>query len=100
MLGAPLAEDARDAANAVWRLGFAESSARDSVVTTLVRRFPLELNIVSGAIERVGGEPLGTLVVEITAEPRVRDDARAYLDGVGVRVDVLGYVERTLQPAP
>jgi D-methionine transport system ATP-binding protein len=95
MLGAPLAGAPGAGANAVWRLGFSESSARESVVTALVRRFALELNIVSGAIERVGGEPLGALVVEVAAEADVRDAARAYLDGAGVRVDVLGYVERT-----
>ncbi|MDB5039846.1 MAG: phosphate transporter ATP-binding protein [Candidatus Eremiobacteraeota bacterium] len=99
MLGAPLGDAPSARGNVVWRLGFAESSARDSLVTTLIRRFPLELNIVSGTIERVGGEPLGTLVVELTADPSVRDDARSYLESVGVRVDILGYVERHLQPA-
>jgi D-methionine transport system ATP-binding protein len=99
MLGAPLDDASSERGNVVWRLGFAESSARDSLVTTLVRRFPLDLNIVSGTIERVGGEPLGTLVVELTADPSVRDEARSYLESVGVRVDVLGYVERHLQPA-
>ena len=94
MLGAPLASAPGAGGNAVWRLGFSEASARESVVTALVRRFPLELSIVSGAIERVGGEPLGALVVEVAAEPAVRDAARAYLDGAGVRVDELGYVER------
>lgn len=100
MLGAPFTEqEPPGAANVVWRLGFAESSARESVVTALVRRFPLDLNIVSGAIERVGGEPLGSLVVEITADARTRDAAFAYLHSAGVRTDVLGYVERTLGAA-
>jgi len=93
MLGATL-DEAGSGGNAVWRLGFSES-ARESVVTALIRRFALELNIVSGAIERVGGEPLGTLVVEIVADPATQGEARRYLDSVGVRVDVLGYVERT-----
>jgi D-methionine transport system ATP-binding protein len=96
MLGATLHERG-SGGNAIWRLGFSES-ARESVVTTLIRRFPLDLNIVSGAIERVGGEPLGTLVVELVADPATREEARRYLDSVGVRVDVLGYVERTLEP--
>ncbi len=99
MLGAPLDDASSARGNVVWRLGFAESSAHDSLVTRLIRRFPLDLNIVSGTIERVGGEPLGTLVVELTADASVRDDARSYLESVGVRVDVLGYVERPLQPA-
>jgi D-methionine transport system ATP-binding protein len=93
MLGATLDANGRSG-NAVWRLGFSES-ARESVVTALIRRFALELNIVSGAIERVGGEPMGTLVVEIVADAATQDEARRYLDSVGVRVDVLGYVERT-----
>jgi D-methionine transport system ATP-binding protein len=98
MLGATLAADATPHAHAVWRLGFGEA-ARESIVTSLVRRFPLELNIVSGAIERVGGEPLGALVVEVTADARAREEALRYLDSVGVRADVLGYVERALEPA-
>jgi D-methionine transport system ATP-binding protein len=93
MLGAEL-DERGSGGNAVWRLGFTES-ARESVVTALIRRFALELNIVSGAIERVGGEPLGTLVVELVADAATQAEARRYLDSVGVRVDVLGYVERT-----
>ncbi len=98
LLAAPLADEPVAGANAVWRLGFSES-ARESIVTTLVRRFPIELNIVSGAIERVGGEPLGALVVEVAAESHVRDEAQRWLAESGVRVDGLGYVERTLGAA-
>ena len=98
LLAAPLVDAPISGANAVWRLGFSES-ARESVVTALVRRFPIELNIVSGAIERVGGEPLGALVIEVAAEPRVREEAERWLTAAGVRVDGLGYVERTLSAA-
>jgi D-methionine transport system ATP-binding protein len=98
MLGASLDEHG-SGGNAVWRLGFSES-ARESVVTALIRRFALDLNIVSGAIERIGGEPMGTLVVEIVADAETQSRARAYLADAGVRVDVLGYVERTLNPTP
>ena len=98
LLSAPLVDAPATGTNAVWRLGFSES-ARESVVTALVRRFPIELNIVSGAIERVGGEPLGALVIEVAAEPRVREEAERWLTSAGVRVDGLGYVERTLSAA-
>jgi D-methionine transport system ATP-binding protein len=94
MLGAPLGPSDDDTANAVWRLGFAESSARESVVTALVRRFALDVNIVSGSIEHVGGRPLGQLVVEVTGSRAARGDALAYLDAAGVQVESLGYVGR------
>jgi D-methionine transport system ATP-binding protein len=94
MLGAPLSDRDDETANAVWRLGFAESSARESVVTALVRRFALDVNIVSGSIEHVGGRPLGQLVVEVTGSRALRGDALAYLDASGVRVESLGYVGR------
>jgi D-methionine transport system ATP-binding protein len=94
MLGAPLSDRDDDDAHAVWRLGFAESSARESVVTALVRRFALDVNIVSGSIEHVGGRPLGQLVVEVTGTRALRGDALAYLDASGVRVESLGYVGR------
>ena len=100
MLGAPIESQIAEVAHAVWRLAFAETAAHQSVVTALVRQFPLDLAIISGAIERVGGEPLGTLIVEITAHSAVREDARVYLESVGVSVDVLGYVGRTAVTAP
>jgi D-methionine transport system ATP-binding protein len=100
MLGARVVAQPHDPdADVVWRLGFSDESAHESIVTTLIRRFPIELNIVGGAIERIGGEPVGTLVVQLTAPAAVRAQALAYLASVGVRVDVLGYVERTLDPA-
>ncbi len=94
MLGASLGDRDDEDAHAVWRLGFAEASARESIVTSLVRRFALDVNIVSGSIEHVGGRPLGQLVVEVTGSRAARADALTYLDAVSVRVESLGYVGR------
>jgi D-methionine transport system ATP-binding protein len=94
MLGAPLVAQEADDAHAVWRLGFGDSSARDSVVTSLVRHFALDVNIVSGTIEQVGGKPLGALVIEVTGPSVAREDALRYLDSVRVGVERLGYVDR------
>jgi D-methionine transport system ATP-binding protein len=81
--------------SALWRLGFGASSARDSIVSALVRNFDLELSIVSGSIERVAGTLLGVLFVEVGAQAAVLDAARAYLAAHEVAVEELGYVGRS-----
>ena len=100
MLGTTLAPSPMGATGVIWRLGFGEESAREPVITNLIRGFPLELRIVSGSIERVGGAPLGLLVVEIVADAAVASDARAYLAGQSVHVEVMGYVDRASLAAP
>jgi D-methionine transport system ATP-binding protein len=95
MLGRPvLAEPPGGAYGVLWRLAFDESAANESVIANLIRTYPLDLNIVSGTVERVGGKPLGLLVVEAAADASVLAQARTYVAGAGVRVEVMGYVDR------
>jgi D-methionine transport system ATP-binding protein len=95
MLGMPVLPEPPVAGGSVlWRLAFGEESANESVVANLVRRFPLDLSIVSGTVERVGGAPLGLLVVEVTADAAVLSEARNYVASAGVRIEVMGYVDR------
>jgi D-methionine transport system ATP-binding protein len=94
LLGSAIVPEPAQGRPALVRLAFAGSSAREPVLSSLVRRFAVELNIVSGTIERLHGASFGTLVCELTAELAVLGNAVAFLTEQDVGVEVVGYVAR------
>ncbi|WP_304173734.1 methionine ABC transporter ATP-binding protein [Limnochorda pilosa] len=65
-------------------LHFVGETAKEPVITHLVRRFPVMANILSGQIDRLGGTPFGVLLVELTGKPGDLERALTYLREVGV----------------
>ncbi|RJL32438.1 methionine ABC transporter ATP-binding protein [Bailinhaonella thermotolerans] len=62
--------------------------ADEPVVSELVRKFDVDVNIIGGSLETIGGRPMGRLRVELTGGGSA--DALAYLRDRGLLVDVEG----------
>ncbi|HEX2114177.1 MAG TPA: methionine ABC transporter ATP-binding protein [Alphaproteobacteria bacterium] len=77
---------------ALLRLTFAGPAASDPIVSELVRRFDLNLNIVGGRIDEIQGRPFGTLMVLVDAAPAKIEPALNYLRARNIPVEVLGHV--------
>lgn len=71
------------------RLTFTGTAAERPVIANLTRTLPVTPNIVSGHIQRVQGKPVGVMVIDIDGKPKDVDAALAYLEGVGVQIEVL-----------
>ena len=86
----PLSPEVRlDDAATVVDITFAGDQVDKPLLATLVREFGLDVNVVGGAIETVGGVRLGRLQIEL---PGGRDEHRAvlaYLDDRGFTPTVL-----------
>jgi D-methionine transport system ATP-binding protein len=99
LLGAELAGEFAPGRAAVVRLAFAGAASDRGVLGELLRRFPLELEIVSGTIERVRGSSFGTLLCELRADPALLENALAFLREYDLAVEVIGYVARASRAA-
>jgi D-methionine transport system ATP-binding protein len=71
----------------VFRALFIGESARKSFIHDVIRKFDIELSILSGSIESVSGTMVGSLILEITGEDTVMAQALAYFRENGVEIE-------------
>lgn len=83
----PLVDEAPVLAGATQvNLTFIGSTADEPVLASLVRKFDVDVNIVGGSIQTIGGKRMGQLQVEIAgAQTRA---ALAHLRSIGLQVEV------------
>ncbi|MDF3605957.1 methionine ABC transporter ATP-binding protein [Paracoccus sp. DMF-8] len=79
-----------DAAQAVLQITFVGDHATDPMLSRLAVECGIETNILAGAIEEIGPNPFGSLIVSLPA--RRPAEARAFLGEHGMMTEVLGYV--------
>ena len=70
----------------VATLTFSDASADKPIVSDLVRHFALDVNILAGSIETLGGQRIGHLQVELLGEQT--EAALTYLTEAGLGVEV------------
>ena len=63
-------------------------NAKNPIISNLVKKFNLELNIISGNIEYIQEKPLGTLIVELKRYDNL-STIIDYLNNHDVRAEVL-----------
>ncbi len=73
------------------RLVFAGADGDQPLLSELVRRFGLDLNIVHGQIDEVQGHPFGTLAVLARGAQEQLQAAVGHLRGAGVQVEELSH---------
>lgn len=78
-------------AQEVIRVTFAGNHATDPMLSMLTSEMGIPVNILAGAIEEIGTQPFGNLLIAVDAAQG--DTARAYLERHGLTTEVLGYVE-------
>ena len=81
------------------RLSFIGSSANDPVIAGLIRRFNVDVNILSGNIDHLQHTPFGTLLVELSGEDAAIQGALHYLNAKELGIEVIGYVARNARAA-
>lgn len=73
----------------ILRFKYLEKSACDALVSYISREYNLNLNIIFGNIEIIGGNPIGGLVVIADGEKKNIEAAVSYLSGINVSVEVI-----------
>jgi D-methionine transport system ATP-binding protein len=74
------------------RIFFIGNSAGEPIISTLVRRFNVDANILYGNIDHIQSTPFGTLLVELTGEDPLIQAALNYLKTRDLNVEVIGNV--------
>lgn len=71
------------------RLSFTKGTARQPIISRLVREHDVEVNILLGGIDVLKTETIGNLVVELSGNVEERSRARVFLESQGVLCDEL-----------
>jgi len=71
---------------------FIGEAARKSFIHDVIRQFDIELSILSGNIESVGGTMVGSLVLEITGSDKVLEQVQQHFHDNGVRISEVTHV--------
>ncbi|WP_425294805.1 methionine ABC transporter ATP-binding protein [Neomesorhizobium albiziae] len=77
---------------AVLRISFAGDSATQPILSRLGQATGVEVNILAGAIDEIGGRPFGSLVVSIAGDAATLAKAQNHLAAHGLQAEVLGHV--------
>ncbi|WP_347266084.1 ATP-binding cassette domain-containing protein [Paracoccus sp. (in: a-proteobacteria)] len=77
-------------AEAVIQITFTGQHATDPMLARLTAERGVSINILAGAIEEIGTQPFGSLIVGLPA-PRLAE-SRQFLEEHGLMIEVLGYV--------
>ena len=69
------------------RLTYLQKDISEPLISTVTKKFDLDLNILLADVEIVSGAPIGGTVVVFNGEPKNIEDAIHYLKEKNVRVD-------------
>ena len=73
----------------IFRALFIGDAARKSFIHDVIRKFEIELSILSGNIESVGGTMVGSLILEITAPDDVYEKIQKFFQENNVGIEEL-----------
>lgn len=71
------------------RVSFFGQAAAEPVISSMIKKYDIEANILYGNIDRIKDTPFGNLTLEVIGRPELLADALGYLDGRGLEVEVL-----------
>lgn len=74
------------------RLSFIGNTAGEPVMSGLIRRHDVDMNIIYGNVDHIKSTPYGTLVVELKGADGDIQQALAYLRERNLGIEVIGYV--------
>ncbi|SMD14777.1 methionine ABC transporter ATP-binding protein [Sporomusa malonica] len=80
--------------NLVVRLSFFGAATNEPVIAGLIRRFAIDVNIISGNIDHLQDTPYGTLLIELSGAQDDIQNALNYLQAIDLETEVIGYVAR------
>lgn len=73
----------------VIKIGFIGKITAKPIISTLVKKFDVDANILYGNIDYIQDTPFGTLIIELKGNNGGTNKALEYLEGLGVSVDVI-----------
>lgn len=82
----------------VWRLRFWEETVTQPVISQLINRFKLKLNILQANVDYIKNHILGIMIVAVDGDKTQLANAVNYLKDLNIQVEVIGYVPNDIIP--
>lgn len=79
----------QNAENRLLRLTFIDQRAHEPIISKMVRKYQVDVNILFGRIDQMKDIPFGMLLVELTGDPKQVENGIQYLKENQVEVEVL-----------
>jgi len=86
-------------ARRLLRVLFAGPASTRAVISEASRRFGVDLNIISGRIDEIGGEPFGLMALAAYGSPDAVAAAAAWMGGLGLAVEETTMGETVVEEA-
>lgn len=74
------------------RIAFLGDSAREPVISSLIRKFAVEVEILYGNVDAIKDTPYGRILIGLSGTDEAIEAAFAFLRGLQLRIEVIGYV--------
>ncbi|MGL4534064.1 MAG: methionine ABC transporter ATP-binding protein [Fusobacteriaceae bacterium] len=75
--------------NQIIKLMFLGSVARDPILSRVVRKFDLDINVLGGSVDILSTMQVGHLIVELIGDAQKQNEAIAWFESADVSVEVL-----------
>ncbi len=76
----------------IVRLLFSNSAAKEPIIASLVEKFHLPINIISGHLDHVREAVFGQLLMSFPYTQTIFDDVQSYLNHYHVKTECVGYI--------
>ena len=77
---------------AVIHLSFIGDSAGEPVISVLIKKYNVDVNILTANLENLQNTPFGTLLIELEGDESHMKQAMDYLYAMQLKIEVIGYV--------
>lgn len=81
-----------DGARLIVNLTFLGNSAGDPLVSSMIKKYNVDVNIISGKVDSLKDTPYGTLLIEILGDREGIAQSLQYMKDADIRLEVIGYV--------
>lgn len=82
----------------VWRLYFFESAATQPIISQLINRFNLKINILQANVEYIKNHAMGIMILAVDGDKQNLHNGMSYLQTLGVEIEVIGHVPNDTVP--
>ena len=72
-------------------ISFVGEQAGQPIISQMARRFDIDVNLIEGAVERVGDTRVGRMLIELTGQPERVAGALRYLQEQGLTPEVMAH---------
>ncbi len=89
---APISAEPIEGGRLLVRLTFVGESAGEPVISSLIRKYDVEADILYGNIDAIKDTSYGRMLLGLSGEPDAVENALAFLREKDLRIEVIGYV--------